>query len=182
MTKKTEDTEKEEVVQNLQIEIAFPFEKTKNGDLDASQSYKTGMGAFGADRASGKRKHAGCDLYAPKGTPIKAVLDGSVIQEYPFYMDTRALEIDHGNMIVRYGEIANVAVGIKSGVRVKKGQVIAYVGEMIFPSGNTMSMLHLEFYKGTSSGPLTVREALPYQRRADLFDPTQLLDDALSEK
>lgn len=45
-------------------------------------------------------------------------------------------------------------------------------------NGARMSMLHLEAYQGTKSGPLTIRAALPYQRRADLFDPTSQLDSA----
>jgi murein DD-endopeptidase MepM/ murein hydrolase activator NlpD len=101
-----------------------------------------------------------------------------VIQQYPFYLKTHALEIDHGDFIVRYGEISNVASGIIKGAKVKRGQVIAYVGELVFPSGNKMSMLHIEFYKGTSKGPLTVRGATPYHRRVDLINPTSYLDTA----
>jgi murein DD-endopeptidase MepM/ murein hydrolase activator NlpD len=142
-----------------------------------SQSYKTGMRAFGANR-SGGRKHAGCDLYAPNGTAIRAIKNGTVIQDYPFYLGTRALEIDHGDILVRYGEISRVASGIKADASVLRGQVIAYVGELKFPSGTKMSMLHIEFYKGTSSGPLTVNGALPYKRRADLINPTSYLDAA----
>jgi hypothetical protein len=159
-------------LQNTNSTIRFPLA------FKPAQSYKSGMCAFGSNRASGKRKHAGCDLYAAKGTPIRAVQDGSVIQEYPFYMNTRALEIDHGNFIVRYCEISNVAPGIMKGALVTRGQVIAYVGELSFPSGNRMSMLHIEFYKGTLKGPLTARGRAPYQRRADLIDPTAFLDSA----
>lgn len=93
-------------------------------------------------------------------------------------MNTRALEIDHGNMIVRYCEISHVAARIKKGAKVQRGQIIAYVGELVFPSGNRMSMLHIEFYKGTLKGPLTIRGAMPYHRRADPIDPTKLLDSA----
>ena len=142
------------------------------------ESYKSGMRAFGSNRSRGQRKHAGVDLYAPEGTPIRAIKDGTVIQQYKFYLGTRALEVDHGDMIIRYGEISRVADGIESGTSVKRGQLIAYVGELVFASGNKMSMLHLEAYKGTSSGPLTVRDSKPYKRRADLFDPTELLDNA----
>ena len=142
------------------------------------ESYKTGMPAFGSNRSKGKRKHAGVDLYAPKGTPVRAMKDGKVIRHYEFYLGTRALEIDHGDMIVRYGEIAEVAAGIVAGDTVKRGQTIGYVGELIFKSGTKMSMLHLEAYKGTSTGALTVRDSAPYQRRQDLFDPTSLLDGA----
>ena len=160
------------ILQNANPTILFPL------SLRPAQSYRTGMRAFGSSRSSGKRKHAGCDLYAAKGTPIRAVQDGTVLQEYPFFMNTRALEIDHGNFIVRYCEVSNVAPGIRKGALVNRSQVIAYVGELSFPSGNRMSMLHIEFYKGSLKGPLTVRGCAPYQRRADLFDPTLLLDYA----
>ncbi len=142
------------------------------------KSYKTGICAFGSSRSKGKRKHAGVDLYALKGTPIRAMKDGKVIQHYNFYLGTKALEIDHGDMIIRYGEILRVAKSIKTGVPVKRGQIIAYVGELVFKSGKKMSMLHLEAYKGSMMGPLTVRSAQPYQRRADLFDPANLLNNA----
>jgi len=150
--------------------ILFPL-KTK-----PSESYKTGIRAYGSNRSKGKRKHAGVDLYAPKGTAIRAMKDGKVLRHYSFYLGTYALEIDHGDMVIRYGEISRVADSIKTGVSVKRGQIIAYVGELVFKSGNKMSMLHLEAYKGTGSGALTVRSAKPYQRRSDLFDPTALLD------
>lgn len=144
-----------------------------------AQSYKTGMRAYGSNRSSGKRKHAGVDLYAPKGTAIRAVKDGTVVKDYPFYLGTRAIEIDHGDLLIRYGEISHVAPGIKAGSKVKRGQIIAYVGELVFKSGNKMSMLHIEFYKGTMTGPLTVRGNKPYQRRSDLINPTTYLDQAV---
>jgi len=144
-----------------------------------SESYTTGIRAFSSSRSRGNRKHAGVDLYAAKGTPIRAMKDGIVLQYYKFYLGTQALEIDHGDMVVRYGEISRVAAGIIPGANVKRGQVIAYVGELTFKSGNKMSMLHLEAYKGTLTGTLTVRAAQPYQRRGDLLDPTKLLDSAV---
>ena len=144
-----------------------------------SESYRSGMRAFGSNRSGGTRKHAGCDLYAPVGSPIRAIKDGTIIQSYPFYLGTRALEVNHGDMIVRYGEISTTAPGVVAGATIKRGQVIAYVGQLAFPDGKKMSMLHIEFYKGTMSGPLTVNGALPYKRRADLVNPTNYLDAAV---
>jgi murein DD-endopeptidase MepM/ murein hydrolase activator NlpD len=167
-----QETELKNSVSSIHQPILFPLnDKAKN-------DYKTGMGAYGSNRSDGKRKHAGVDLYADKGKPIRAMKDGRVIQSYPFYLGTSALEIDHGDMLIRYGEISHVAEGIKAGVNVKRGQLIAYVGELKFSSGSKMSMLHLEAYRGTSTGSLTVRSAKPYQRRDDLFDPTELLNSA----
>jgi hypothetical protein len=54
---------------------------------------------------------------------------------------------------------------------VKAGDLIAYVGRMF-----TMSMLHFEAYAGTLTGPLTVPKNKPYKRRADIINPTALLD------
>lgn len=141
-----------------------------------TDSYKTGMRKFGANRGGGTRKHAASDLYAPIGTPILAMADGTVVKgPYAFYLGTQAIEVQHKDFIARYGEIQKTATGIKEGTPVKRGQVIAYVGEL---KGLNMSMLHLELYRGSASGPLTVRANKPYQRRADLIDPTEILDGA----
>jgi murein DD-endopeptidase MepM/ murein hydrolase activator NlpD len=137
-----------------------------------AQSYKTGGRRFGARRDGGKRQHAGCDLIAPAGTEIYAVDSGVVIRgPYPFYHGTYALEIQHGHFLVRYCEIRGAAQGISTGTTVMQGQLIAYVGRMY-----TSSMLHFEMYRGTEGGPLTQRGNPPFQRRADLFDPTVHLD------
>lgn len=146
--------------------------------ISPEKDYKTGMRRFGARRDKGKRLHAGCDLYAPKGTRIRAMQDGTVMRpvEY-FYLSTYVLTIHHGDFIARYGEISHAQLGIKNGAKIKKGDTIAYVGELNFKSGNVMSMLHLELYSGTSSGPLSA-SGNKYKRRADLLDPTSILDAA----
>lgn len=139
------------------------------------QSYHDAPRKFGASR-SGGRKHAGCDLYAPVGTEIRAMADGRVIQGiYEFYDGTSALEVDHGTFVARYGEISGAAPGIAAGTEVKAGDVIAYVGKL---DTIAQSMLHLELYDGSARGPLTQRDRPPYMRRADLIDPTPILDAA----
>jgi murein DD-endopeptidase MepM/ murein hydrolase activator NlpD len=44
------------------------------------EDYHTGGRKFGAGREGGGRKHATCDLIAPKGTEIYAVEDGEVVR------------------------------------------------------------------------------------------------------
>jgi murein DD-endopeptidase MepM/ murein hydrolase activator NlpD len=153
--------------------MCFPLSKVP------LQSYKDGARRFGSSR--GKRLHAGCDLYAPVGTPILAVADG-VVTKYSstFYQGTGALEIRHTHFIGRYCEISGVAHGIKQGVAVKEGQVIAYVGKL---RNISQSMLHFEMYAGIDSrGRRYTIESLtdvknpPYKRRNDLLDPTPYLD------
>jgi murein DD-endopeptidase MepM/ murein hydrolase activator NlpD len=136
-------------------------------------SYHTGGRCFGAGRARGRR-HAACDLIAPLGTEIYAIDAGVVVvPSTPFYRGTNAMAIRHNNgQVVRYCEIlANDTVRLPLGATVTAGQVIAHVGKMFVDS-----MLHLELYGGSVDGPLTVRSNTPYQRRADLLDPTSLLD------
>jgi murein DD-endopeptidase MepM/ murein hydrolase activator NlpD len=140
--------------------------------------------AFGSNRNNGRRAHAGCDLYFEKGTWICAIGDGTVARgPYPFYCDTFALEIDHGQFLARYGEIQETTT-VKEGDRVHAGEQIAKVGHLIgiqVPS----DMLHLELYEKTASGPLTITDTnrskkrsdgIPFMRRMDLLDPTSRLN------
>ena len=150
-----------------------------------SLSYKTGGRYFGAPRSYG-RKHAGCDLIAPPGTNVLAMADGKVIHSYGFWEGTNALEIKHDNgMIIRYCEISVVSA-MTPGTRVSQGQVIAQIKR----SNRNTNMLHLEIYKGTSSGQLTQKQnssnyhyvtPRKYQRRSDLLDPTPYLDGKIDK-
>ncbi|MBS0368137.1 MAG: M23 family metallopeptidase [Proteobacteria bacterium] len=139
--------------------------------------------AYGSNRSSGARAHAGCDLYAPIGTTVHAVCAGVVVRDpYAFYAETEALEIDHGDFLIRYGEI-QPGSPLRKGERVTAGQFIAKVGHLVGVSVPS-AMLHLEMYAGTASGRLTVGEdesarradGIPFLRRADLIDPTPYLD------
>lgn len=134
-------------------------------------SYKKGGRKFGA-RRKGARKHAACDLIAPEWTKIYAVAEGEIIRgPYRFYRGTFAIEVQHPNFIARYTEIKEVAVGLRVGSKISKGQVIAYVGKMYVDS-----MLHFELYRGDGTGRLTQRNNPPFQRRSDLINPTPFLD------
>jgi len=153
----------------------FPFARLPTADWTHAPR------AFGSSRSGGARAHAGCDLYAPLGTWIYAVADGEVIRgPYPFYCETYALEVHHGNYVIRYGEVQRHTM-VRQGERVKAGQPIAKVGHLV--GINVASdMLHLEMYRGNRSGDLTVytggahrADGVPYQRRADLMDPTSYL-------
>lgn len=141
-----------------------------------TNSYKNGFARFGSNRSGGKRKHAGCDLYAPAGTEIRAMADGVVRNVYYFYDNTDAIEIVHPKHIIRYGEVRKGKALVKAGDKVVKGQVIAYVGSLT-TKGIPSMMLHLEMYsnpnnKGTLNGTSV------YKRRSDLIDPTPFLDSA----
>ncbi|EYF08105.1 peptidoglycan-binding protein [Chondromyces apiculatus] len=146
-----------------------------------SESWTKGAGMFGSGRGGG-RAHAGCDLYAPLGTWVHAIMGGTVtLGPYYFYCNTYAIEVDHGEFVARYGEVQKDSP-VRKGDKVKAGQRIARVGHLVGISVKS-DMLHLELYKGTHSGSLTVKgsgsavspRGQPYQRRKDLMDPTPLL-------
>jgi len=151
--------------------------------IPASESYKTGQRKFGANRDKGRR-HGGCDLYAPLGTEVRAMADGVILQCYNFYWHTDAVEVDHGGFIVRYGEVkprSDVERGKLVGKKVKRGETIGNVGQLIKDNGEKYSrtMLHLEIYssdKDTLKDRLTNKNHPPYQRRSDLVDPAPTLD------
>jgi murein DD-endopeptidase MepM/ murein hydrolase activator NlpD len=138
-------------------------------------SYHEPPQAFGSPRDGGARSHAGCDLYAPAGIEILAIEAGTVTRGCcAFYDVVFALEVTSASgLVIRYGEIAAAAPGIRLGSQVVEGQVIAHVGKM---ETVAQAMLHLEMFAGTAQGPLTDRENPPFMRRADLQNPTAFLD------
>jgi murein DD-endopeptidase MepM/ murein hydrolase activator NlpD len=155
----------------------FPFSKLP------TRNWTQPPRSFGSSRSKGKRVHAGCDLYFPKGTIIHAITDGTVIQgPYPFYQGTFALEVDHGAFIARYGEIQQTAF-VRPGERVVGGQPIAKVGHLVGIVVES-DMLHLELYDKSAHGPLTTKtntardaQGRPFNRRRDLINPTAKLNE-----
>ena len=145
------------------------------------ESYKEEPRSFGSERDSGTRKHAGCDLYAPIGTDVIAVEDGTVLRgPYEFAGGTYALEIDHGFYLVRYTEIgADAPAEVKPGNKVKRGQVIGKVGKFVGQDGTVRHMLHFEMYSNKDKGPLTDTNNPPFMRRKDLENPTDFLDEGI---
>jgi murein DD-endopeptidase MepM/ murein hydrolase activator NlpD len=83
------------------------------------------------------RMHRGVDYAAPRGTPIFAAGDGVV----SFAKNVRRgygkhVQIRHNSTYsTLYGHMSKFAKGIKSGTRVKQGQIIGYVGATGLASG-----------------------------------------------
>lgn len=156
--------------------LLFPFEKRPK------ESYKDGARRFGSHRTA-TRKHAGIDLYAPVGTPVRAMADGVVLQIYPFYAETWVVEVDHTTFIARYGEIEEDGILVIPKEKIKRGQKIGQVGKL---KGLNISMLHLELYATTENPTekgkgLTQKNNAPFERRDDLINPTDSIDLAVLE-
>ena len=74
-----------------------------------------------------REKHEGWDIAARNGAPVRTTADGVVVVEGREYGYGNLVEIDHGyGLVTRYGH--NSKHLVKVGDRVKRGQVIALVG------------------------------------------------------
>jgi len=112
--------------------------------------------------------HPGIDLAGPYGTPIYATADGTVGRaEWNNGGYGNLVEIDHGHGIqTRYGHLSRSIV--HAGERVKRGQLIAYMGST---GRSTGSHLHYEVrLDGKAVNPIPFLQSGEYlqsvQRRA----------------
>jgi len=102
------------------------------------------------------RAHQGIDFGAGAGTPILAAGDGVVTEAGRKGGYGNWLRIRHdGTWDTGYGHISHYARGIRPGVRVRQGQVVAYVGATGLATG---PHLHYEiFRRGERVNPLSAK-------------------------
>ena len=104
------------------------------------------------------RPHLGVDFAAPRGTPVRAIADGTVQHAGWRGGLGRFVRLDHpGPHGSGYGHLHRIAKGVRAGSMVKQGQVIGYVGSTGLATG---PHLHYVLYKhGKYINPL--RKQLP---------------------
>ena len=104
------------------------------------------------------RAHRGVDYGAPRGTPVFTTGDGRVKLAKRNNGYGKTVIIRHGGKYeTLYAHLNGYAEGIRSGVRVKQGDIIGYVGSTGLATG---PHLHYEFrIGGVHKNPITV--ALP---------------------
>jgi len=102
------------------------------------------------------RAHKGVDYAAARGTPVKATADGSIQYAGNKGGYGRVVILRHGNQqTTLYAHLDRFAQNVRSGGRVKQGQVIGYVGASGLASG---PHLHYEFQvNGRHVDPLKVK-------------------------
>lgn len=102
-----------------------------------------------------KRAHKGVDLAAPLGTPILATGDGHVAVIERNYGYGNMIKINHHRGFATvYGHLLKFQKGLARGQRVKRGQVIGYVGQTGLATG---PHLHYEFHvNNVPKNPTTV--------------------------
>jgi len=101
------------------------------------------------------RAHKGTDYAAPTGTPIKAAGNGKVEFAGTKGGYGRTVVLRHGQGYkTLYAHMHKYGKGIRTGVRIKQGQIIGYVGKSGLATG---PHLHYEFYKnGVVRNPVRV--------------------------
>lgn len=108
--------------------------------ISSNRAMSSGFGMRVHPVLGGMRAHKGIDLPATTGTPIHASADGIVEKADWFGGYGLFVELEHGGgMETRYGHMSRIAVA--EGQRVRKGDVIGYVGST---GRSTGSHLHYE--------------------------------------
>ena len=102
------------------------------------------------------KPHPAIDYAAPTGTPIKTVGDGVVVKATYNRFNGNYVKIRHpGSWVTMYNHMSRFGRGIKSGKKVRQGQVIGYVGST---GRSTGPHLDYRMYKnGRTVNPLRVK-------------------------
>ena len=143
------------IVQRTEASLRFPVEGASEANIQS---------VFGDARDGGSRDHHGVDIFARRGTPVVAAADGVVRRVDTTEIGGRVVwlsDTEHGQSIY-YAHLDDWAT--ESGRRVRKGDVLGYVGN----TGNartTPPHLHFGIY---SRGPV---DPLPYIRADDRPPP-----------
>jgi murein DD-endopeptidase MepM/ murein hydrolase activator NlpD len=98
---------------------------------------------FNQARSEG-RQHDAIDIMAPQGLPVLATTDGTVVKLFQSERGGITLyQVDpSGGYVYYYAHLARYADGIAEGKQVRRGEVIAYVGD----TGNAgAGNFHLHF-------------------------------------
>ncbi len=91
------------------------------------------------------RAHLGIDYAAPRGTPIHAAGDGVIIDAHRSPSYGNVMKIRHADgYVTLYAHQKKFRRGMRRGKRVKKGQIVGYVGTTGLSSG---PHLHFGLYK-----------------------------------
>ena len=102
------------------------------------------------------RPHTGVDYAAPKGTPVLTIGDGTITSMKYEGAGGNTIRIRHNSIYsTAYLHLSGYAKGLKTGQRVRQGQIIGYVGSTGRSTGP-----HLDFRvwkNGTAINPLKMQ-------------------------
>ncbi len=98
---------------------------------------------FGYPRDGGKRSHRGIDIFAPRGAQVLASSSGIITYVGEQHLGGRCLWVTSGDgTSFYYAHLDRWAPGLKQGMRIRKGDLLGYVGN----TGNAIhTPPHLHF-------------------------------------
>lgn len=105
-------------------------------------------GARSGEATGGTGRHQGTDMFAARGTPVVAVTDGKITKMGPSKIGGNRIWL---NGTFYYAHLDGFAKGLKTGMTVKAGQVIGYVGDTGDAKG-TPTHLHFGYSPDGSQG------------------------------
>lgn len=100
--------------------------------------------SFGAPRGGGTRRHQGNDIMSPKGTPVVAAVDGTVVIKTGG-LGGNAYQLQGSNALFYYAHLNDFVAG--DGASVKAGQLIGHNGNTGDASGGP-DHVHFEIHPG----------------------------------
>ena len=133
--------------------LLFPVENASPRDIG---------GGFGAPRGGGARAHHGVDIFAKRGTPVRAVVAGRVrtgtagIGGKHLWLTGSILGL--GGARYYYAHLDSFAV--ESGAQVQQGEILGYVGNT-GNAKNTPPHLHFGIYAAGPVDPMPFLKPQP---------------------
>jgi len=96
--------------------------------------------------------HEGIDLLAPAGTPVVAILDGTVIAVRQDRRHGLVVEVQHDEIVALYGQLEGVVA--RAGDEVRRGQIIGRVSRAAGVEQNLPPHLHFEVWPTATGAPV----------------------------
>jgi len=127
------------------------------------------------------KMHKGTDFAAPKGTPVMASGNGKIIKARWCGGGGNCIKIKHNSTYSTvYAHLSAFARGIKSGKRVKQGEVIGYVGSTGMSTGPHLHYEVIENGKKINSQTLKLPSGkILKNKNRELFEVTRIKTDVL---
>lgn len=113
--------------------------------------------------------HEGNDLFAPMGTPIRAVADGVVTRYgWNYYGGWRLTVLSDSGYSFYYAHMSGYAPGIAEGVKIKAGQIIGYVGNTGNGPVGTSGLFEPHLHFGIYDWNFQPLNPYPYLKSAEM--------------
>ncbi len=104
-----------------QLPVALDFLKPTEGE------YSSPFGLRRFFNGQPRNPHSGLDIAAPKGAPVHAPTDATVISVGDFFFNGNTVFLDHGQgLVTMYCHLDDITV--QPGTRITRGTVIGHVG------------------------------------------------------